>query len=529
MKKIYIIVILTFFISCKHENSANASTIPFSELFEGKKIVIDTLLISKFNNRDLMLFYKANNLETVWQSDQKRNMVLDKISKSASEGLEPKDYEIEKLLDYEKKITELDEIALVEYDLLLSNNLQKYINHLAKGKLNPSIIYNDYDLKEKIIDVNTILKQGFESDNFASVLDSAKPKSKVYKQLEQALQIIDALPEDPARPMNFTAKSKIKPNENTALIVPIKKRLMFWNYLAKSDTISKIYDKKTQLAVKAYQINNGLMADAIIGKSTIVALNYNKSERREQIVANLERWRWYPEDFSNNYTIVNIPTFTLSCVKANDTLQSFKTIVGKSSRRSPVFTSKLATVIFNPTWTVPPTILKEDLIPDATRSRSYFRRNRITIFDRKHKIVNPYSWKPENAKNYSYVQDPGTNNSLGVMKINFPNKYAVYLHDTNHKGGFSSNSRSLSSGCTRVENPLEFAKYVLNDSVNWNRSKINKKIAEKKTYPINIKQKIQHFQLYWTAWSEQNKLIFRQDCYDLDFELYCKIREKEKL
>ena len=91
MKQIYILIIFTFFISCKQENSANASTIPFSELFEGKKIVIDTLLISKFNNKDLMLFYKANNLETVWQSDQKRNIVLTKISKSASEGLEPKD------------------------------------------------------------------------------------------------------------------------------------------------------------------------------------------------------------------------------------------------------------------------------------------------------------------------------------------------------------------------------------------------------------------------------------------------------
>lgn len=525
MKKIYLIIIVTFFISCKKENSANASTIPFSNLFEGKKIIIDTLLISKFNNKDLMVFYKANNLETVWQSVDKRNVVLDKISKSGTEGLEPKDYEIEKLLEYEKKFDNLDDVGLVEYDLLLSNNLQKYINHLAKGKLNPKNIYNDYDLKEKTIDVNAILKSGFENDNFATVLETAKPKSKVYKQLEKALQIIDAMPADPAKPMSFTSKGKIKPNENTNLIIPIKRRLMYWKYLVKSDTITKSYDKKTQLAVKAYQINNGLIADAIIGKSTIIALNYNKSERREQIVANLERWRWYPDDFSDNYTIVNIPTFTLSGVKMNDTLASFKTIVGKFSRRSPVFTSKLSNVIFNPTWTVPPTILKEDLIPDATRSRGYFRRNRITIFDRKHNKVNPYAWKPENAKNYSYVQDPGSNNSLGVVKINFPNKFSVYLHDTNHKAGFSSNSRSLSSGCTRVENPLAFAEYVLNDSINWNREKIKKKIAEKKTYPVNIKQNIQHFQLYWTAWSEHNKLIFREDTYNLDFDLYCKMRE----
>ena len=111
------------------------------------------------------------------------------------------------------------------------------------------------------------------------------------------------------------------------------------------------------------------------------------------------------------------------------------------------------------------------------------------------------------------------------MKIIFPNKFSVYLHDTNHKTGFSRNSRSLSSGCTRVENPLGLAEYVLNDSIKWNREKIDAKIAEKKTYPINIPQTIQHFQLYWTAWSEKNRLIFREDTYDLDFDLYCKMRE----
>ncbi len=526
MRKIYLVIILTFFISCRKENSANASTKPFLEIFEGKKIKIDTLLITKYNNKDLMLFYKSNGLETVWQSSETRNVILNKLSKSNSIGLESKDYELERLLDYEKKIDNLDDIGLVEYDLLLSNSLQKYINHLSKGKLDPKKLYDDYDLKEKIIDVNAIIKTGLENNNFETVLDSCKPKSQVYRQLEKALQIIDAMPVDHSKPMSFTAKGKIKPNENTVLIIPIKKKLMFWKYLAKTDTISKIYDKKTQLAVKAYQINNGLISDAIIGKSTIIALNYNKTERREQIVANLERWRWYPENFSDNYTIVNIPTFTLSAVKKNDTLESFKTIVGKSSRRSPVFTSKLGTVILNPTWTVPPTILKEDLIPDATRSRGYFRRNRITIFDRKHKKVNPYSWKPENARNYSYVQDPGANNSLGLMKIIFPNKFSVYLHDTNHKSGFSSNSRSLSSGCTRVENPLDLAEYVLNDSVNWSREKIEKKIAAKKTFPIIIKQDIQHFQLYWTAWLEHNKLIFREDTYNMDFDLYCKLREE---
>ena len=238
----------------------------------------------------------------------------------------------------------------------------------------------------------------------------------------------------------------------------------------------------------------------------------------------MERWRWFPEDFGNHYTFVNIPDYAIKVIKNNEILQSYNVIVGTDKRRSPVFTSKLGAVIFNPTWTVPPTIIKEDLVPDATKSRRYFGKMHITIFDRKKNKISPYSWNPEKANNYTYVQDPGDKNSLGRMKIIFPNKFSVYLHDTNHKDGFSRNFRSLSSGCTRVENPLGLAEYVLGDSVRWNRLKIDEKIAEMKTYSITISQKIQHFQLYFTAWTHNDHFVFRDDVYNLDFDLYCKLR-----
>jgi L,D-transpeptidase YcbB len=342
--------------------------------------------------------------------------------------------------------------------------------------------------------------------------------------LKQALKIIDALPEDHSRPIAFPSKLKIKPNENNPIIIPIKKRLIFWNYLSKTDTVSKSYDKKTQIAVKEFQENHGLLPDGIIGGGTIKALNIFKSERKEQIIANLERWRWFPDDFGDHYTIVNIPDFQINAIKKGDTIINQKVIVGTQKRRSPVLTSKLNYVVFNPTWTVPPTIIKEDLIPSATKSRNYFRKMNIVIFDYKKHKINPYSWKPENAKKYSYVQDPGRNNSLGNMKIIFPNKFSVYLHDTNHKDGFTRNFRSLSSGCTRVEKPLELAKYVLNDSIKWNDSIIAGVLKDKKTKNVNITQDIKHYQLYWTAWSKKNRLIFRDDIYDYDFELYCKLR-----
>ncbi len=529
MKQTYFILFLVFFINCKKGTSdINANTKPTVQTVritkEGKKITIDTLLISKFGNKNLMLFYKKYSLETVWQSKENRKMVLAELAKSNVEGLNPADFAVTKLSEYEKNIKDLDDNELVNYDLLLTNSLQSYINQISKGKLNPRKIYPDWDLKEKEIDVNAILFDAFENNTFAENLEKIKSTQLVYLELKNALRIIDKLPEDKFKPINLAPKAKIKFDEPNAIIIPIKERLIYWNDLAKNDSLTKNYDKETQQAIKNFQERHGLSPDGIIGQGTITALNINKSVRREQIIANLERWRWFPNDFGKHYTIVNIPDYSLNVVKEGDTVQSYKVIVGKKERRSPVLMSKLSTVVFNPTWTVPPTIIKEDLVPDATKSRSYFAKMHIKIFDYKKREISPNNWTPETANKYDYVQDPGTFNSLGMMKILFPNRFSVYLHDTNHKDGFSRSFRSLSSGCTRTERPLELAEYVLNDTTHWNAEKIKKTIKDAKTLNIPIKQEILHYQLYFTAWSKKNHLVFRDDVYNLDADLYCRLQ-----
>jgi L,D-transpeptidase YcbB len=366
-----------------------------------------------------------------------------------------------------------------------------------------------------------VLTTAYDNDTFDEEIKKIEPNSLIYKELIKGLNILDDLPEDIGNRIPFKEKSKKKKIDVD--LVAVKKRLMYWNYLPKKDSITNIYDEETMKAVKEFQENQGLVADGAIGKGTIQSLNVTKGERREQVIANIERWRWYPNDFGAHYTIVNIPEYSLNVVKEGDTIQSYKVIVGKKARRSPVLNSKLKTVVFNPTWTVPPTIIKEDLVPDATKDRSYFSKMHITIYDYKKRKISPYAWDPEKFNNYDYVQDPGNFNSLGNMKILFSNRFSVYLHDTNHKDGFSSNFRSLSSGCTRVENPLKLAKYVLNDSVAWGDKKIEKIINDKKTLNILIKEEILHYQLYFTVRAKKNHLIFRDDVYNLDADLYCRL------
>ncbi len=521
MKNITLVVTVLLFISCKKETFAQTtdSTAVFSSA-----ISIDTTTIKHYKSKLLSDFYDSKNNQTIWNFIEKRKSALNFLASAEKNGLNPDDYFSGILEIKEKYINQLSEKELIEYDLMITHGLQKYISDVSKGKLNPKYIYRDWDLKPKEIDVNSVLISAYDTNNFSGEIAAVEPKSETYLQLKKALEIIDALPEDFSRPIDIS--KKIKPLETNSKIIAIKKRLMFWEDLVKKDTLTKVYDKEAVKAMKNFQQRHGLFPDGVIGMGTINALNLNKSVRREIIIANLERWRWFPEAFGDHFTLVNIPEYTLRIIKDKDTLQTYRVVVGTMKRKSPILTSKLKSVVINPTWTVPPTIIKEDLVPDATKNRNYFARQNIVIYNYKNEKVNPYQWDPEKANNYRYVQDPGSHNSLGNMKILFPNKFSVYLHDTNHRDGFSRNFRSLSSGCTRVENPLKLAQYVLNDTVNFNDEKLAKLIETKKTVTYNIKQNIQHFQLYWTAWSKKNRLIFRDDIYGLDADLYCRLRHQ---
>jgi murein L,D-transpeptidase YcbB/YkuD len=221
--------------------------------------------------------------------------------------------------------------------------------------------------------------------------------------------------------------------------------------------------------------------------------------------------------------LINIPDYSLSFVKNRDTIDTHRIIVGKASRSTPILSSKLSYVVFNPTWTLPPTILKEDVIPAATKNRSYFANKNITIYEGSNK-VSADDWIPSKGRSYRYVQSPGANNSLGLVKIMFPNRFSVYLHDTNSRGYFGREMRSLSSGCVRVQNPFELTEKLLHDSINWSKQKIDSVLVASKTKNVNFKQDIYLHILYWTAWSDGNKLQFRDDIYKLDAALYDKLR-----
>ena len=524
MNKLVFFIAFITLISCKKDpiRIIDSFKISKSNDKEGEIIDIDTVLIVPFKSKALLDFYNSRENQTVWQSEKNRKIILETIKNCEIEGLNPADYNVSKLIDLEKNFNELDEDEQINYDLLLTYNFQKYLTHLHNGKLNPRKLYNNWDLHIDELDTKSILNNALEKDSLLGEIEKCQPKALTYQKLIKALEIINTLPED--KTDSIVTKGKIKHNKTNPAIINIKKKLLYWKDLDSNDSITSTYDDKTFEAVKKFQTRHGLTSDGIIGKSTIKALNFTKEERKHQIIANLERWRWFAKSFAENYVLINIPNYSLNVVEKQNVTMSKRIVVGKIKRRTPVLTSVLQTIVFNPTWTVPPTILKEDIIPELIKDRNYLKTKGIGIYDSDSNEVNPLKWNKNRPRGYRYVQKPGYYNALGVVKINFPNKYSVYLHDTNHRDLFERNNRSLSSGCVRIEEPLELVRLLLNDPKKYSKEKMDSIIAAKKTLFIGLTKRFAIYQWYWTAWSENDELIFRDDIYNLDTDLYTQLR-----
>ncbi|MBK5210611.1 MAG: L,D-transpeptidase family protein [Flavobacteriaceae bacterium] len=523
MRSIAVFFIFALLISCKEKVSPpKVVLIPEIEITEAGKIIpIDSVNIDRIKDSSVIAFYQANQNKTFWLTNPSRKNLVTLFMNVQKDGLFPKDFDLKKIENSEENLSNLSNSALIDYDILLTENLSLYVQKVSKGSLNPNKLYSNWELKENNIDFKALLLNFQKKDSFDYAVNAASPNHLVYKRLKAALKIINLLPK-----FNFKKteiKNKIVLNDTNNAMIEVKKKLIFWKDLKPLDTLNSVYDEATELAVRKFQMRHGLGTDGVIGGGTADALNFTKEDRKKQIIANMERWRWFPREFEREYLIINIPDYSLRVVKNTDTISTHRVIIGRPARKTPVLSSKLTHLIFNPTWTVPPTILKNDVMPAAARNRNYFSSKNITIYDSNNRVVSASNWDINRAKSYRYVQSPGATNSLGLVKFMFPNRFTIYLHDTNTRGFFEKDIRALSSGCVRVQNPFELTEYLLDDPEKWNLEKIDEAINTGKTSQVQIKKEVYIHILYWTAWSENGTLQFRDDLYSLDTDLYKKL------
>ncbi|NTV08495.1 MAG: L,D-transpeptidase family protein, partial [Chlorobium limicola] len=267
----------------------------------------------------------------------------------------------------------------------------------------------------------------------------------------------------------------------------------------------------------------GLSVDGVAGTATIGEINISAAERVDQIRLNLERYRWFVNDLEPTYVLVNIAGFTLQYIENGRYRWGTRVIVGKPYRETPVFKADMQYIVFNPQWVIPPTILAEDALPAIRNSRSYLDRKKLRVIDSRGRVVDPASvnWSGYSAANFPYrlQQTAGDHGALGRIKFMMPNKHVIYLHDTPTKNLFEKSERTFSSGCIRVENPLDLAQLVLQDSVKWNKTSIDSTIGTGKTSTVNLPKRIPVFLLYLTAIAEGEEIQFRRDVYNRDDRL----------
>jgi murein L,D-transpeptidase YcbB/YkuD len=283
-----------------------------------------------------------------------------------------------------------------------------------------------------------------------------------------------------------------------------------------------VYDAGLEAAVQRFQERHGLTPDGVVGRATLAAMNVPAEARVAQIRINLERARWVMHELKGNFVLVNVAGFDVSYFRDDEPVWTSKVIVGRPYRETPIFKSLITYVVFNPTWTIPPTILVKDKLPVIKRDPGYLARNNIRVIDSRGREVDPYSvnWSQYGAGRlppYQLRQDPGEDNALGLVKIMFPNPHMVYLHDTPTKSLFDKDERTFSSGCIRVEKAFELAELVLDDPQRWNPQTMAEVVASKKMQTVNLPQPLPVLILYWTAQPRPDgQVIFHNDVYGRD-------------
>jgi len=280
-----------------------------------------------------------------------------------------------------------------------------------------------------------------------------------------------------------------------------------------------IYDSYVEAAVRRFQARHGLSVDGVIRAETLAALNVPAPVRLAQLKVNVTRLRTLSANLSLRYVVCNIPAARIEAIENGIAVSRHTAVVGKPDRPSPEINSKIIQINFNPYWTVPASIVRKDLIPKMQDQPDYLTSNHIRIFDIKHRELQPadINWYSEDATNYTFKQDPGSFNSLGSIRINFPSAFGVYMHDTPLKNLFGDDFRFHSSGCVRVQNVRQLVAWLLQGIRGWSLEDIDRviKSGEQKTAQL-VKPVPLHW-VYITGWATPDGVVqFREDIYSKD-------------
>lgn len=459
--------------------------------------------------------YMPVGFERLWRRQAQVEAVLEVLSAAGAHALNPDDYHVSTIraLDGEPQ-------QALARDLLLTEGLMRYIADVRGGVVNPRNLKGERFSPLQVVDPVKLVQEAAKADDLKAFLAALPPRSPVYAGL---VRLLAKLQQDEAAggwPV-LADGPKIEPGENSRRIVTLRRRLAATGELGSAaNDDSPLYDKALVEAVKAYQADNGLTADGVVGRGTRAMLNVPLAQRIAQVKANLERLRWQPDDLGDRYVYVNIPGYEMVAGTRDKVDLNMKVIVGRPKRATPIFADNIRMVEFNPDWHVPPTIAREDVLPHLIEDPNYALEHKNVRIYRDGHEVDPHTvdWRKANIRDYRLRAEPGPRNPLGTVKFLFPNRFDVYLHDTNERNLFTKDERAMSSGCVRIADPDAFANWLLGaDQDNWSDERRQKILDSRKQTRLILRNPVPVYLVYITAWQgDDGQPAFRPDIYDLD-------------
>ncbi|MCB1505731.1 MAG: L,D-transpeptidase family protein [Hyphomicrobiaceae bacterium] len=474
----------------------------------------------KSDRSALAAFYVTRENKPMWLDGKaltaKAKALIDEIKRADDWGLDAADFDLPPTDLGADPGTDV----LVDAETRISIAALKYARFARGGRIpDPRQMSSYLDRDPPILSPVKVLEGLTNTDDPGGYLVNLQPKHDGFEHLRKKLIELRQA-EKTEQPVIMPATGPLlAPGKKHADVVILRQRLKAELPPAAADGTPadpEFYDETLETAVKAYQRENGMTTDGLVGRNTRASLNGGKRKIDEGLlIANMEEWRWMPEDLGRTYVWVNLPEYLVRVIKDGKLIHEERIIAGQTDKQTPVFSHELETVVLHPYWAVPESIKVKELLPSLARGSSLERRGLRLQYNGRD--VDPLSvdWSRADIRAYNVYQPPGGGNVLGNVKFLFPNKHQVYMHDTPTKGLFSESTRTFSHGCMRVRNPMRLAEIVLEQDKGWSADKVQTLLAKgPNDNNIKLDSKIPVHVTYFTAWvDDAGELHSRPDMY----------------
>ena len=488
------------------------------------------LALSKTEMADLQRFYATRNYQSVWITAEVdlslHETALTFIASADNEGLDSQDYHLQQLRQLQQQAKQ-SLPAAIELELRTTRAVMRLAKDLSRGRLSATAADPDWHIRQPTFDAVTFLHEAIKTRRLQQSLDDLFPQKTSYQLLKQTLILYQTLIDHHPDWIHIPNTSTIRPGDMRTIIPLIRQRIaqayavdgMAEYHIASKESLH--YDDELVTAVKTFQVQHGLNADGAIGKNTVRAFNIPLTWKIRQLRINMERLRWLPRDLGKRYIMVNTAGFRLIAAEQGEHALNMRIIVGRDYRSTPSFNGALSHMVLNPYWNVPASIARKDLLPKQQKDPAFFTTGSFKVYpnhSRDAEALDPdtIDWHAI-KRGFPYVlrQDPGTNNALGKIKFMFSNAFDIYLHDTPSKPLFQKDIRAFSSGCIRLEKPLELAAFLLGGQAV--SDKFLADMESNKTMAVHLPKQLPIYLVYITAWvDEQEKVHFSPDIYGRD-------------